>query len=123
MLPAYPQGATMTVFPGEIESERLHPADFDPFELYEYAREGAPHIDEVTDHVAWSPYEHPNQAFEWVERCGERFENGDAATRYGTVSPGRSGTGPGRRESARVSGHASPLQRSAVSRADQGLPE
>jgi len=35
----------MTLFPEEMESERLqyerlHPAEFDPFELYEYARAG-----------------------------------------------------------------------------------
>jgi len=75
----------MTLFPTEMESdrlryERLHPAEFDPFELYEYARAGAPHIDEITGHVTWDPYGHPKEAVDWVERCGNNFESGEDAT-------------------------------------------
>lgn len=75
----------MTLFPVEMESERLryerlHPDDFDPFELYEHAKAGAPHIDEITAHVTWNPYQHPREAVDWVERCGEAFDSGEDAT-------------------------------------------
>lgn len=75
----------MSLFPTEMESERLryerlHPEDFDPFELYEHVREGAPAIDEITEYVSWEPYSTPKQAFEWVETCGTEFENGEDAT-------------------------------------------
>lgn len=75
----------MSLFPTEMESERLrykrlHPEDFDPFELYEHVRAGAPHVEEITAYVTWDPYEHPKEGFDWVERCGARFEAGEAAT-------------------------------------------
>ncbi|APW96882.1 GNAT family N-acetyltransferase [Halobiforma lacisalsi AJ5] len=75
----------MSLFPTELESdrlryERLHPDDIDPFELYEHVRAGAPHIDEITEHVTWEPYDHPQEALEWIETCGENFEDSDAAT-------------------------------------------
>lgn len=75
----------MSLFPKEMESERLryerlHPADFDPFELYQYVHRDAPHIDEITRDVTWNPYDHPKQAFEWVEQCGSSFEEGESAT-------------------------------------------
>lgn len=38
----------MSLFPTEMESERLHLDDADPFELYEHARPGAPDVDEIT---------------------------------------------------------------------------
>lgn len=75
----------MALFPMEMESERLqyerlHPGQVDPFELYEHVRTEAPDIEEITEYVAWNPYEHPKEAFDWVERCGTQFEDGDAAT-------------------------------------------
>ncbi|EMA46562.1 GNAT family N-acetyltransferase [Halobiforma nitratireducens] len=75
----------MSLFPTEMESERLryerlHPDDIDPFELYEHARAGAPHIDEITEYVTWEPYDHPREALEWIETCGENFDGNDAAT-------------------------------------------
>lgn len=75
----------MALFPTELESERLryerlHPDDFDPFELYEHVRSGAPDVDEITEYLAWDPYDHPKEAFDWVERCGANFESGDGAT-------------------------------------------
>lgn len=63
-----------------LRYERLHTEDFDPWELYGHAREGAPHIDEITEHVSWNPYGHPKEAFDWVERCTDRFEAGEDAT-------------------------------------------
>jgi len=75
----------MGLFPAEMESERLryerlHPASFDPWELYEHVATDAPHIDEITEHVTWDPYEHPTEAFDWVEQCGEEFDSGEGAT-------------------------------------------
>lgn len=80
-----PEWTAMSLFPTEMESERLryerlHPEEVDPFELYEHARTEAPDIEEITEYVTWDPYEHPKEAFDWVERCGTRFEDGDAAT-------------------------------------------
>lgn len=77
--------AIMTLFPAEMKSarlryERLHLDEFDPFELYTYAHEGAPGIEEITEYVTWSPYTHPKAAFDWVERCGTKFERGEGAT-------------------------------------------
>lgn len=75
----------MTLFPAEMESERLryerlHPEKFDPWELYQYAKQGAPHIDEITQFVTWDPYEHPKEAVDWVSKAGEAFESGENAT-------------------------------------------
>jgi len=75
----------MTLFPTGMASDRLryeylHPAEFDPFELYDHAKEGAPHIDEITEYVTWEPYATPKDAFDWVEQCGSQFEDGESAT-------------------------------------------
>lgn len=75
----------MSLFPTELESERLryerlHPDDFDPLELYDHVRSGAPDVDELTEYLSWDPYNHPKDAFDWVERCGANFESRDDAT-------------------------------------------
>lgn len=75
----------MSLFPPEMESERLqyerlHPETVDPFELYQYVRRDAPHIDEITEHVTWDPYDHPKEAHDWVDHCGAQFEDGEDAT-------------------------------------------
>ncbi|MEF8937851.1 MAG: GNAT family protein, partial [Halovenus sp.] len=69
----------------ELESERLRyealrPESFDPYELYEHVRTDAPAIDEITEYVTWDPYEQPQEAFEWVDRCGKNFEDDAKAT-------------------------------------------
>lgn len=74
----------MSIFPAEMESERLryerlHPETVDPFELYEHARADAPDIEAITEYVTWDPYENPKDAFDWVAECGERFEAGEDA--------------------------------------------
>ncbi|NKE37421.1 GNAT family N-acetyltransferase [Natronococcus sp. JC468] len=74
----------MSLFPMEMESDRLryervHPDGFDAYELYEHVRAGAPHVDELTEYMTWDPHEHPKEAFDWVERCGEEFDDGSAA--------------------------------------------
>ncbi|MFC7059201.1 GNAT family N-acetyltransferase [Halovenus salina] len=75
----------MSVFPAEIESdrlryERLHPDEIGPFELYRHVKRGAPHIEEITEYVTWEPYDHPKQAADWVTQCGDQFEKGADAT-------------------------------------------
>lgn len=75
----------MSLFPHEMESERLryerlHPDDFDPYELYRYARADHPHSDEITEYVPWDPHDQPNETFEWVQETGEQFESGETAT-------------------------------------------
>lgn len=75
----------MVLFPAEMESERLryerlHPDDFDPFELYQHVQAGAPDVDEITKYVTWDPHGHPKETFDWVEQRGAEFESGDDAT-------------------------------------------
>ena len=74
----------MSLFPVEMESERLryerlHPDDFDPFELYHHVREGAPAIDEITTYVPWDPHGHPKETLDWVAAQGEAFDAGEEA--------------------------------------------
>jgi len=75
----------MTLFPTEMESDRLRyehvsPETLDPLELYDHVREGAPHIDEITRYVTWDPYGHPKEAVDWIEQCGDNFERQASAT-------------------------------------------
>ncbi|WP_137289957.1 GNAT family N-acetyltransferase [Natronorubrum halophilum] len=75
----------MSLFPAEMESERLryerlHPDDIDAFELYEHVRADAPDIEEITRYVTWEPYTQPKKAFDWIEQCGDQFEAGETAT-------------------------------------------
>jgi len=75
----------MSLFPTAMESDRLryeylHPETMDPLDLYEYAGEDAPHIDEITEYVTWDPYEHPKEAADWIAQCGQEFEEGEGAT-------------------------------------------
>ncbi|ELY97614.1 N-acetyltransferase GCN5 [Natrialba chahannaoensis JCM 10990] len=74
----------MSLFPTEMESERLryerlHPGEFNAYELYEHVRTGAPHIDELTKYMTWDPHAHPKESFDWVEQAGEKFDDGEAA--------------------------------------------
>lgn len=75
----------MSVFPAEMESdrlryERLHPDEVDSFELYRHVKRGAPHIEEITEYVTWEPYDSPKQALDWITQCGKQFEKGEDAT-------------------------------------------
>jgi len=75
----------MSLFPVTMESdrlryERIHPKDFDPWELYQYVHEDAPHIEAITQWVTWDPYETPKEAFDWVRHCGEEFDAGESVT-------------------------------------------
>jgi RimJ/RimL family protein N-acetyltransferase len=71
-------------FPRELTTDRLRlvaadATSLDPFDLYEHCGEGAPDIDEVTRYLTWGPYGTVNEAFEFLERCESRFDEGEAA--------------------------------------------
>ncbi|WP_336135909.1 GNAT family N-acetyltransferase [Natronomonas amylolytica] len=72
----------MALFPTVIESPRLrfevvHPDHYDPYELYEHVRVGAPNIEEITEWVTWDPHKHPKETLEFVEQVGEQFDEGE----------------------------------------------
>lgn len=75
----------MPAFPTRLETERLrlehlHPDRFDPEELYEHVRAGAPGIEPVTRYVRWEPYDDLQEAVDWVQECGSQFDSGTTAT-------------------------------------------
>lgn len=74
----------MTLFPAELETERLRmeqvDESFDVLEMYEHVREGAPDIDEITEHLTWRPHRHPKETLEFVEHCAEAADSGDGVT-------------------------------------------
>lgn len=73
------------LFPDRIETERLAleaatTETLDPLALYEHVREGAPHIDEITEYLTWTPHETPNETAEFLEQVTEDREAGEGAT-------------------------------------------
>jgi len=81
------------LFPDRIETERLvleaaTTESVDPLELYEHVREGAPHIDEITEHVTWDPHETPKESAEFLELITEEREEGEGATYVVRPKPG-----------------------------------
>ncbi|NHX35474.1 MULTISPECIES: GNAT family N-acetyltransferase [Halolamina] len=67
------------MFPATIETERLRleprtPEYVDPFEVYEHCKQGAPHIDEITEYLPWDPHATPNETAEFLERGAEARE-------------------------------------------------
>lgn len=77
----------MPLFPREMQSDRLryryvHPeADHvDVREWYDYHREDAPGIEAATRYLTWDPHATPKETREFVERCGERFDDGEGVT-------------------------------------------
>ena len=75
----------MPLFPHEMTSERLrydrlHRDAADALDLYEHVKTGAPAIDAITEYVTWDPHDHPKETAEWIEECGEAFENDESAT-------------------------------------------
>jgi RimJ/RimL family protein N-acetyltransferase len=73
------------LFPERIETDRLvlEPLTTDTVDtlaLYEHVRVGAPHIDEVTEYLTWSPHETPGETREFVEAVTQDRENGEGAT-------------------------------------------
>ncbi len=81
------------LFPDRIETDRLvleaaTTETLDPLELYEHVREGAPHIDEVTEYVTWDPHETPRETEEFLELITENREAGEGATYAIRPKPG-----------------------------------
>lgn len=75
----------MSLFPVELESERLrfrriHPEETDVFEFYEHQKQGAPGIEDITRYVTWNPAATPKESVAFIESSGKRFENGEAAS-------------------------------------------
>ncbi|MFC7226712.1 GNAT family N-acetyltransferase [Salinirubellus salinus] len=72
----------MSLFPAELETDRLHlraltGETLDPLDLYEHVREGAPSIDRVTEFLTWDPHRHPNETREFLDACAEQFATGE----------------------------------------------
>lgn len=64
------------MFPATIETERLRleprtPEYLDALAVYEHCKQGAPHIDEVTEYLPWDPHAHPKETAEFLERGAE----------------------------------------------------
>jgi hypothetical protein len=82
----------MALFPTAARSPRLryelvHPDRFDPYEMYEHARSGAPDIDEITRWMTWDPHAHPKETAEFVD-CRTADKIGVyRAFRWATVVP------------------------------------
>ena len=75
----------MALFPTAARSPRLryelvHPDSFDPYEMYEHARSGAPDIDEVTTWMTWDPHAHPKETAAFVAFVGEKFDDDEGVT-------------------------------------------
>ena len=75
----------MALFPTTARSERLryellHPDRNDPLELYEHVREGAPDVEAVTRWMTWDPHPHPKVTAEFVDHCGQKFDDAEGVT-------------------------------------------
>jgi RimJ/RimL family protein N-acetyltransferase len=86
------------LFPGRIETDRLvlEPLTTDTVDtlaFYDHVRVGAPHVDEVTEHLTWGPHETPKETREFVEAVTEEREAGDGATYVIRPGEGESGGG------------------------------
>jgi RimJ/RimL family protein N-acetyltransferase len=90
--------ATESLFPREIETDRLRLVSVaadppDPLALYEHCREGAPHVDEITEFLTWSPHETPRVTAEFLEHAAEAHREGEAAHYVVRPRDGEDGTG------------------------------
>ncbi|WP_167837279.1 GNAT family N-acetyltransferase [Halosimplex halophilum] len=86
------------LFPERVETERLvleaaTTETVDPLDLYEHVREGAPHVDEVTEYVTWDPHETPRETAEFLELVTDERENDEGATYVVRPKPGEDGAG------------------------------
>jgi len=86
------------LFPERIETERLElealTADAVPvFEFYEHVREGAPHIDEVTEHLTWSPHQTPKETRDFYDHVASEREADEGETYAIRPKPGEDGAG------------------------------
>jgi RimJ/RimL family protein N-acetyltransferase len=86
------------MLPEVIETERLRleprtPAYVDPLTVYEYCREDAPAIDEITRYVPWRPHPHPKASVEFLERGAKKREDHEAAAYAVRPKAGEDGAG------------------------------
>lgn len=86
------------MLPEIVETERLKleprtPEYIDPLAVYEHCKEGAPHIDEVTEHVPWNPHAHPKESLEFLERGQKTREEHEAAEFVVRPKEGEDGAG------------------------------
>lgn len=86
------------LFPERIDTERLvieaaTTETLDPLDVYEHIRESAPHIDEITEYVTWTPHETPKETEEFLETITEEREAGDGGTYV--IRPKRDEAGAG----------------------------
>jgi RimJ/RimL family protein N-acetyltransferase len=63
-----------------LRYELVHQDPFDPYEMYEHARAGAPDVESITRWVTWDPHPHPRETAEFVERVGEQFDDEQGVT-------------------------------------------
>ncbi|UPM43205.1 GNAT family N-acetyltransferase [Halocatena salina] len=71
------------MFPETIETDRLVLDRLTMehlFECYEHASVDAPHIEEITRHLNWSPHRSLNETRTFIERQQEVWEDGEGAT-------------------------------------------
>lgn len=72
------------MFPVEIRTDRLSlrratREEVPSLTCYDYCREGADGIDEVTEYVTWDPHASPKESRDYLARCEEMWEEGEAA--------------------------------------------
>lgn len=86
------------MLPEVILTERLRleprtPEFVDTLSVYEHCREGAPHIDEVTEHLPWEPHPHPKETRDFLQRGAEAREEASAAAYVIRPREGEDGAG------------------------------
>jgi len=73
------------LFPDRIETDRLEldaltPETVPVFEFYEHVREGAPHIDEVTEYLTWNPHQTPKATRDFYDHVASKREADEGET-------------------------------------------
>ncbi|MDS0299415.1 GNAT family N-acetyltransferase [Halogeometricum sp. S1BR25-6] len=86
------------MFPVEIRTDRLSlrratREEVSPRECYDYCREDADGIDEVTEYVPWDPHATPKESRDYLVRCEERWDDGEAAAYVVRPREGEDGAG------------------------------
>ncbi len=83
-MPSRPPPVRMSMFPDELETDRLRleriDGSFDPLELYPHVAESAPDIDETTEFVTWRPHRHPKETAEFVDHVADAAADDEGAT-------------------------------------------
>jgi len=86
------------VFPATIETERLRleprtPEYLDTLAVYEHCKQGAPHIDEVTEYLPWDPHANPKETAEFLERGAKGRQEREGIDYAIRLKAGEDGTG------------------------------